>query len=29
MDKDRFRFNLGQVEEKYQEVYQLICGDPA
>lgn len=26
MDKDRFRFNLGQVEEKYQEVYQLICG---
>ncbi len=28
MDKDRFRFNLGNVEEKYQEVYQLICGDP-
>ncbi len=27
MDKDRFRFNLGQVEEKYQEVYHLICGD--
>ncbi len=26
MDKDRFRFNLGQVEEKYQEVYHLICG---
>ena len=26
MDKDRFRFNLGKVEEKYQEVYQLICG---
>ena len=25
MDKDRFRFNLGQVEEKYQEVYHLIC----
>ena len=25
MDKDRFRFNLGNVEEKYQEVYNLIC----
>ena len=25
MDKDRFRFNLGSVEEKYQEVYNLIC----
>ena len=25
MDKDRFRFDLGQVEEKYQEVYHLIC----
>lgn len=25
MDKDRFRFNLGGVEEKYQEVYNLIC----
>ena len=25
MDKDRFRFNLGNVEEKYQEVYHLIC----
>lgn len=25
MDKDRFRFNLGDVEEKYQEVYQMIC----
>jgi len=25
MDKDRFRFDLGQVEEKYQEVYNLIC----
>ena len=25
MDKDRFRFNLGNVEEKYQEVYDLIC----
>ncbi len=24
MDKDRFRFNLGQVEEKYQEVDHLI-----
>ncbi|NIV99139.1 phosphoribosylaminoimidazolesuccinocarboxamide synthase [Candidatus Saccharibacteria bacterium] len=27
MDKDRFRFNLGQVEEKYQEVYHLICNE--
>ena len=27
MDKDRFRFNLGNVEEKYQEVYHLICKD--
>ncbi len=26
MDKDRFRFNLGKVEEKYEEVYHLICG---
>jgi len=25
MDKDRFRFNQGSVEEKYQEVYDLIC----
>ena len=25
MDKDRFRFNLGNVEEKYQEIYNLIC----
>ena len=25
MDKDRFRFNLGSVEEKYQEGYDLIC----
>ena len=25
MDKDRFRFNLGSVEEKYQQVYNLIC----
>ncbi len=27
MDKDRFRFDLGSVEEKYQEVYKLVCGD--
>jgi len=27
LDKDRFRFDLGQVEEKYREVYQLICGE--
>ena len=27
MDKDRFRFGLGKVEEKYQEVYNLVCGD--
>lgn len=27
MDKDRFRFNMGNVEEKYQEVYDLICSD--
>jgi len=27
MDKDRFRFNLGNVEEKYQEVYRLVCAD--
>ncbi|GJL77072.1 MAG: phosphoribosylaminoimidazole-succinocarboxamide synthase [Nitrospinaceae bacterium] len=26
MDKDRFRFSLGSVEEKYQEVYKLVCG---
>jgi len=25
MDKDRFRFNMGSVEEKYQEVYNLVC----
>ncbi len=25
MDKDRFRFDLGNVEEKYQEVYHMIC----
>ncbi|UCD10831.1 MAG: phosphoribosylaminoimidazolesuccinocarboxamide synthase [Nitrospinaceae bacterium] len=28
MDKDRFRFGLGSVEEKYQEVYHMVCGDP-
>ncbi len=27
MDKDRFRFDLGNVEEKYQEVYHMICGE--
>ena len=27
MDKDRFRFDLGKVEEKYQQVYDLICAD--
>jgi len=27
MDKDRFRFDMGSVEEKYQEVYNLICTD--
>lgn len=27
MDKDRFRFSLGSVEEKYQEVYNLVCGE--
>lgn len=26
MDKDRFRFDLGKVEEKYQEVYERVCG---
>lgn len=25
MDKDRFRFGLGKVEEGYQEVYKRIC----
>ncbi|PIQ96209.1 MAG: phosphoribosylaminoimidazolesuccinocarboxamide synthase [Nitrospinae bacterium CG11_big_fil_rev_8_21_14_0_20_56_8] len=29
MDKDRFRFDLGSVEEKYQQVYRLVCGEPA
>ena len=27
MDKDRFRRDLGGVEEAYQEVYRRICGD--
>ena len=27
MDKDRFRFSLGNVEEKYREVYNLVCSD--
>ncbi len=27
MDKDRFRFDLGNVEEMYQEVYHMICGE--
>lgn len=26
MDKDRFRFDLGKVEEKYLEVYRRVCG---
>lgn len=26
MDKDRFRFDLGKVEENYQEVYKRVCG---
>lgn len=25
LDKDRFRFDLGQVKEKYEEVYRLVC----
>lgn len=25
LDKDRFRFDLGKVEEKYQEVYERVC----
>ena len=28
MDKDRFRFSMGSVEEKYREVYSLVCSDP-
>ena len=26
MDKDRFRFDLGKVEEGYKEIHQRICG---
>ena len=26
MDKDRFRFDLGKVEENYQEIHRRICG---
>ena len=26
LDKDRFRFDLGEVEEGYQEVFRRICG---
>lgn len=29
MDKDRFRRDLGKVEEAYQEVYRRICGEKA
>jgi phosphoribosylaminoimidazole-succinocarboxamide synthase len=29
MDKDRFRFDLGDVEETYQEVLKRVKGDPA
>jgi phosphoribosylaminoimidazole-succinocarboxamide synthase len=29
MDKDRFRRDLGKVEEAYQEVYRRICGEGA
>ncbi|NIQ00702.1 MAG: phosphoribosylaminoimidazolesuccinocarboxamide synthase, partial [Nitrospinaceae bacterium] len=25
MDKDRFRFDLGDVKEKYQEIFHLVC----
>ena len=25
MDKDRFRRDLGKIEETYQEVYRKIC----
>lgn len=25
MDKDRFRFDLGKVEESYQEIYRRVC----
>lgn len=27
MDKDRFRFDLGSVNEKYREIYHLVCGE--
>jgi len=27
MDKDRFRFSMGNVEEKYREVYNLVCSN--
>ncbi|MFQ5671806.1 MAG: phosphoribosylaminoimidazolesuccinocarboxamide synthase [Nitrospinales bacterium] len=27
LDKDRFRFDLGQVAEKYRELHQLVCGE--
>lgn len=26
MDKDRFRFDLGKVEEGYQEIFKRVCG---
>ncbi len=29
MDKDRFRRDLGKIEEAYQEVYRRICGEAA
>ncbi|MFQ5989001.1 MAG: phosphoribosylaminoimidazolesuccinocarboxamide synthase [Candidatus Methylomirabilales bacterium] len=29
MDKDRFRRDLGKVEEAYEEVYRRICGETA
>ncbi len=25
LDKDRFRFDLGKVEEAYQRIYDLVC----
>jgi phosphoribosylaminoimidazole-succinocarboxamide synthase len=27
MDKDRFRFDLGNVEEAYREIHRRICGN--
>ncbi|MGH9896391.1 MAG: phosphoribosylaminoimidazolesuccinocarboxamide synthase, partial [bacterium] len=27
MDKDRFRKDLGQIEEGYQEVLRRVCGE--